>query len=983
MFSQSNDCGVTWSKPIRLSALEDQTNQGATVSVDPKSGAVYVAWRQFGLTATATDSVMVTRMAFSGQAFSKPMKVHRFNAHRPTDRLRRMMGEHQFGDPDEVAEIQPFDQGTAEDRFRTNAYPTMAIDDDGRVYLAWTERGFSRVPDRSSAVDGDARVVIATSRDGAVWTAPQAVDTGGTGADQPGHQLMPSITFAAGRLVVVYYDLRQDVSRIFGPFVDESDAIQYAQRRHTIDIRAAYAGKADVPVFGPSVQLSQYLVGSVPGTTEITQLQYNPPALPLFKLGTVPFMGDYIDLAPSPAFVQDDQGTWAFNTAPAAAPVFHVVWTDNRDVQKPADGNWTNYTPVGAANAPGKYAGAPVCTPGQAGMRNQNIYSARLTWGLVAGSPGNTKPLSTTLPRGFVVFAQNIATTAKTFRFSIAAQPGGGIASFTQSSYGGAVYPLLSVDVTVAPKSMVTRTVFVTASDAKARVPVDIREVAGPNLPPLAGGLSSRVVLNPDVLNPEISNPEISNPEISNPEISNAEVYNPEISNPEISDPEISNPEISNPEISNPEISNVRIANPEISNPEISNPEISNPEISNPEISNPEISNADIINGAIADVTWTVVNTGNTTTSYNVNLFLANAASKLAGPGGSGVPGGVKTQLVVHKAYTTPIVIGCELKQEPHTVLVANVPFPKFLEPGTSAAFDPANPDVSNTTLWLEPGGEARITLRIVDPNPQDNIQVDPVRDVTPVVRAEPKNTPDLGSPVPPPSSSPAPAPDVTLAITSQPTDTPVAAALAPITVHAAVNATPKAGAQVTVAIATNPAGGHLTGTTTLLTDVAGNATFTGLSIDKAGVGYRLSASAAALGAVPDLSVPFTIGASINPLVVTNTTDAGLGSLRYAIEAANATPTADTITFAIPGAAPHTITLVEPAAGRGRAARDRRHHPVRLRRVRPSGTCRRRDDGRPGLRAGWRRAPSKVLMITGFDGSSGTACSSGPARTAA
>ncbi len=44
-----------------------------------------------------------------------------------------------------------------------------------------------------------------------------------------------------------------------------------------------------------------------------------------------------------------------------------------------------------------------------------------------------------------------------------------------------------------------------------------------------------------------------------------------------------------------------------------------------------------------------------------------------------------------------------------------------------------------------------------------------------------------------------------------------------------------------------------------------------------------------------------------NPLVVTNTNNSGLGSLRDAILAANAMPGLDTITFNIPGAGPHTI----------------------------------------------------------------------------
>lgn len=46
-----------------------------------------------------------------------------------------------------------------------------------------------------------------------------------------------------------------------------------------------------------------------------------------------------------------------------------------------------------------------------------------------------------------------------------------------------------------------------------------------------------------------------------------------------------------------------------------------------------------------------------------------------------------------------------------------------------------------------------------------------------------------------------------------------------------------------------------------------------------------------------------------NPFVVTTTNDSGAGSLREAINAANASGAADTISFNIPGAGPHTITL--------------------------------------------------------------------------
>lgn len=62
---------------------------------------------------------------------------------------------------------------------------------------------------------------------------------------------------------------------------------------------------------------------------------------------------------------------------------------------------------------------------------------------------------------------------------------------------------------------------------------------------------------------------------------------------------------------------------------------------------------------------------------------------------------------------------------------------------------------------------------------------------------------------------------------------------------------------------------------------------------------------------------PWTMGAfsirpSPPPTLVTNTNDSGAGSLRAAVDAANANAGADTISFAIPGAGPHTITLSSP-----------------------------------------------------------------------
>ena len=58
-----------------------------------------------------------------------------------------------------------------------------------------------------------------------------------------------------------------------------------------------------------------------------------------------------------------------------------------------------------------------------------------------------------------------------------------------------------------------------------------------------------------------------------------------------------------------------------------------------------------------------MTNEGNTTASYTVNLLLNDP-----------VPAGFATQLLIHKTFTTPAADGCELEEQPHTILLANIP---------------------------------------------------------------------------------------------------------------------------------------------------------------------------------------------------------------------------------------------------------------------------------------------------------------------
>src|SRR2546425_353380 len=103
------------------------------------------------------------------------------------------------------------------------------------------------------------------------------------------------------------------------------------------------------------------------------------------------------------------------------------------------------------------------------------------------------------------------------------------------------------------------------------------------------------------------------------------------------------------------------------------------------------------------------------------------------------------------------------------------------------------------------------------------------------------------------------------LAFTVPPTTTIAGAAITPavqVTAQDAEGNTATAfGGSVTVAIGTNPGGGTLSGTTSS-SAVNGVATFTGLNIHRAGVGYTLTVSASGFGTTPSPAFNVTAGAA-------------------------------------------------------------------------------------------------------------------------
>jgi hypothetical protein len=775
MFTQSRDCGATWpAKSIRLTT-EASRNQGAAIAIDPATGYVYVTWTRFGPATQGNPdvpaSIMVVKSTDGGQTFSTPRVVANFLA---------------------------LDQSISDFfAFRTNSYPTIAVDDTGRVYIAWSDAG--RGPYRET------RIVVSTSTDGVSWLSPHVAEpnpVAESGLDPaPGHQLMPALTFAGGKLMLVFYDTREDhvseqlncvncntspvsytttynfegdlatslpeqkpgasqLVNVFNDVVSDTKPVALT-RRHTIDVRAGQAAPGPEPVF-TFTKVSQYLFGSptcsnpdksqCPSTEKpINQLRFNPTNLPLFSGGTRAFLGDYIDVAPAPAFLPittGARGVWRFNTAPSSATVYHASWTDNRDIRPPLDGDWTHYTP--ASNTPPPPAGSnslfdpgakrPTCEPNSTGMRDQNIYTARITQGLFAAAPGNFKPLGA-IQRAFAVFVENTTLLPKTFRLTIppSAQPPGGKASFVQFPEPGQPDPLTSIDVDVAPRSSASRTVFVTSSDPRAQVTVQVTEINGTGPNPL----QSSILLNPD----------LTNPDLTNPDLTNSELYNPDLTNPSVNvdprSPDLTNPDLTNPDLTNPDLTNPDLTNPDLTNPGQPSPDLTNPDLTNPDLTNPDLTNPDLTNQSLTDKIFFLTNKGNTTASYNLKL-LSNGQP----------PSGLKFQLIAYRLYKTPATVGCNLTERPHNVILLNVPSRIVSDRNNTDPSTPdlTNPDVQNTTISVAPGDQVRVAVRaysVGTSGPGKAAIIDFLKNsLTLVTVAQAVNTPDLTQPAPRPPAA-------------------------------------------------------------------------------------------------------------------------------------------------------------------------------------------------------------------------------------
>ena len=359
-------------------------------------------------------------------------------------------------------------------------------------------------------------------------------------------------------------------------------------------------------------------------------------------------------------------------------------------------------------------------------MRNQNIYTARITRGLVVGAVGNSRRLGS-IQRSFPVFAQNNGTTVKSYRLTITNQPVGGQASFKQFEQLTTLDVQRSAQVDRGADGVraIERSPCADQRqrrrDLGARRRARRRRTAGHDRPQ-SGSDQSRSG-EPRPRESRTSRTRTSRtPKSTIPDLENATTRNPDLENPDLE----------NPDLENPDLENTRVANPSILNPDLENPDLENPDLENPDLENPDLENPDLENGALSDTTWTVTNKGNTASAYTVRLALNRL-----------LPEGFKSQLIAHKVYQTPAALGCSLLKQSQTVLIANIPTARFVTPGELANPDLENPDLENLTIAIAPGETVRITLRVFDPVKADAITFRAAESVTPVAVAQAVNTPE------------------------------------------------------------------------------------------------------------------------------------------------------------------------------------------------------------------------------------------------
>jgi hypothetical protein len=642
--SKQGKCGEAWDNDQYLNKNYKQ-NQGTAIAVDPATGKIVVIWRHFFVAGGDgfPDSIVMATSTDFGSSFSAPVSIT-------------------------GADFRPFDQvsistancaadlTTCPVTFRSNAFPAIAIDGGGSIYVAIQEKVF--------ASDGryhEPRIAIRTLKGRATqWTAKSYIEIGPAIG---GQQVMPALTFGAGLLQAMWYDFRTAPtpsnnlpSGSTGWYIAGMD-----RRMETRVAQSSLSPDANGnPRFTASAPVTRYLLDSttqnIPTVPGSALPAVNRPNLPMYVSGTTGFTGDYITLMTASPFVATPGAAnpfrWATDPGDAPAKSSLAVWTDSRDVGFPGSGlydngattGWRNYVPPGLG-------GASCINPGS---RDQNVYFAEVKPGVIAGSPATSRQLvssSGPFERAFPFYVQNPNPTSKfsrlTYRADSATTPVAG--SFVQGPFvpepGATKAPTTSVDVAILGYSTVSKTLYAfcpacTAAKAFAPFSLNVREITAIGGSPTTGGLTTLLRFNNDSTAPFVTNPQLSAQEI----------HTVTVSNPQFTDPQFTDPQFTDPQFTDPQFTD--------------------PQFTDPQFTDPQFTDSQ----PVGDFVWTATNVGNNASAYSAGVTVSQAYIQ-AHPT-------FKYKLIITRAYNKPGASACYSQPVPTDQIISIIPLnPQFTDP--------------------------------------------------------------------------------------------------------------------------------------------------------------------------------------------------------------------------------------------------------------------------------------------------------------
>jgi hypothetical protein len=650
--STQGNCGSSWSHPIYLNKTYKH-NQGATLAVDPGTGKIYVVWRHVFQAGGDgfPDSILMVTSSDGGSTFSDPVPITRSG-------------------------FAPFDQpGLATTNFpknpafRSNSFPTIAMDGNGNVYVADQEKTF---PTGGSYPPGyyEPRVIIRTSTDGgSTWTTGSIVDSGSPSTYA--QQFMPVLSFGGGLLKLMWYDFReqnQASDNIAGGYY----VTGFDRQMKTYIAQSTALNATNNPVFGPSVPVSQYLIDvstqKIPTVANVSggYPAVNRPNLTMYNGGTNAFTGDYIGHATASPFVPNPGGTTAFRWATKATDFIAMpsfgAWTDSRDVVFPT-------LPIGGGKTPiiddttGWQMYAP---PGtglsciNAGSRNANVYLSEIKPGVIAASPATSRQLvdanNKPIERAFPIYIQNPNSDTpgqmppgKFFRvsFNNLGSPVSG--SFAQGTE--LTGPTPSVDLEILQYSSAAVTLYVFCPGCSSSLPfapfeATVQQTDRINGSVISGGFQTAIFFDSDPTAPFVTNANLGTQETHG-----ASVSGPVFNNP---------------------------ANPTYNNPTYNNPTYNNPTYNNPTYNNAAPSD---FAPPVGDFVWQVTDVGNNASAYTALVNIAQSQVN-----------GFLYELIVSRAYNFPGFNVCQSQPIPTGSIISIIPNPTYNNPTYN------NPTYNNPT---------------------------------------------------------------------------------------------------------------------------------------------------------------------------------------------------------------------------------------------------------------------------------------------